>query len=326
MSGLFSCFGPRKPATGDAPGTDDNNNEKRASTSTTNAPPAEPAAPPRPAYEAALPKPAADAAIGAAVSGVFDGIDAYVEKYYRDKTSEDLDATHEACLMLVGTPHLPSSLTDLLQSNRPNPLVCRPTSLIRHSIAYMVQQAMTMDEGGRNSLLPPWMTGLPQALREGREGREGKSEEERAAFDEAFAHWRVLTAYLQPANAATSNPLAKQSRTSAVRAIADRITGAFSPWESFPGSPEQRADLVAICDEAAAAGALVFAQPASYAYVWTPQNLGLDEEPRKVAVVKPGLVKTCTGVEGAMERRGEEVTVVHARHIPLTFPEGFVAQ
>ncbi|OJD32119.1 uncharacterized protein BKCO1_4100041 [Diplodia corticola] len=318
MTSLFSCFGPRKPAT---PAVDENGNEispneKPGSSHTT---PSAPAAPQRPAWEALLPKPAADAALGAAISSVFDSIDAYVEKYYRDKTSEDLDATHEACLMLVGTPHLPSSLIDLLQSNRPNPLVCRPTALIKHSIAYMVQQAMTMDEGGRNSLLPPWMTSLPQALK-------GAEHDDEAAFSEAFAHWRVLTAHLQPPNATTTNPLAKQSRTQATRAIADRITGAFSPWESFPGSPEQRADLVAICDEAAAAGALVFAQPAAFAFVWTPQNLGLDEEPRKVAVVKPGVVKTCVGGDGAMERKGEEVVVVHARHVPLTFPEGFVAQ
>lgn len=176
MSSLFSCFGPRKPAA--AGSTTDEHGNAETSTlnekSGTNNTPAAPAAPPRPAYESRLPKPAADATIGAAVSGVFDSIDTYVEKYYRDKTSLELDSTHEACLMLVGTPHLPSSPIDLVQSNRPNPLVCRPTSLIKHCIAFLIQQSMTMDEGGRNSLLPPWATSLPQALKGQENGDEGE--------------------------------------------------------------------------------------------------------------------------------------------------------
>ncbi|KAF9636658.1 hypothetical protein BFW01_g7554 [Lasiodiplodia theobromae] len=329
MSSLFSCFGPRKP-TGAGSTTDEHGNAETSTLnekSGTNNTPAAPAAPPRPAYESRLPKPAADATIGAAVSGVFDSIDVYVEKYYRDKTSLELDSTHEACLMLVGTPHLPSSPIDLVQSNRPNPLVCRPTSLIKHCIAFLIQQSMTMDEGGRNSLLPPWATSLPQALK----GQDNADD----AFDEAFAHWRVLTSYLQPTSAASISPLAKQSRTQATRAIADRIGGAFAPWESMPGAPEQRADLVAICEEAASAAALVFAQPSTFAYVWEPVNLGLDEEPRKVTVIKPGLVKVVKKGEedptrlldaaGAGEDGGR-ATIVQPRHVSLTFPVGYVAE
>lgn len=156
------------------------------------------------------------------------------------------------------------------------------------------------------------------------------------AFDEAFAHWRVLTSYLQPASA-SSSPLVKQSRTQATRAIADRIGGAFAPWESMPGAPEQRADLVAICEEAASAAALVFAQPSTFAYVWEPVNLGLDEEPRKVTVVKPGLVKVVKKGEEDPTRlldaagAGEDgvpgrATIVQPRHVSLTFPVGYVAE
>lgn len=139
-----------------------------------------------------------------------------------------------------------------------------------------------------------------------------------AAFDEAFAQWRVLTAYLQP----TTEPhAAKASRTSAIRSMADRITGAFAPWEFSPGSPEQRADFAAICESAAAAAALMFAQPSGFAFGWEPENLAEDEVPKKVTVVKPGLVKV------VRERGGEErrEALMHPVHTSLTFPVGYTA-
>ncbi|KAH7047323.1 hypothetical protein B0J12DRAFT_118354 [Macrophomina phaseolina] len=302
MASLFSCFGPRKPAAGTDGDASNSHALSEKSAGTNNSSPR--------AWEAQLPKPVDDYIIREKVTGIFDSIDTFVDKYYRDKTSLELDSTHEACLMLVTTPHLPSSLIDLVQSNRPNPLVCRPTTLIKHSIAYLIQQAMTMDEGGRNSLLPPLATALPQALR-------GQDHADKAAFDEAFTHWRVLTAYLQPS---TTSGAAKQSRTQAVRAMADRIFGAFAPWEKMPGAPEQRADLVAICDAAAEAATIIFAQPANFAYVWEPENLNEEEDRRKIVVVKPGLVKMPVGKADAAKE-----PVVAPTHVPLTFPDGFVA-
>ncbi|KAL1617597.1 hypothetical protein SLS56_010920 [Neofusicoccum ribis] len=301
MSSLFSCFGPRKPQAakssqlGDANGNHIKLNEKPAGR----------------AFEAHLPRAADDSAVREKVAAVFDQIDKYVEDFYRDKTFLELDAGHEACLTLVGTPYLPSSPIDLVQSNRPNPIICRPTSLIKHCIAYQIQLSMTMDEGGRNSLLPPWATSLPQALRH-------QEHDDKRVFDEAFTHWRVLTAYLQPS---ADSPAAKMSRTSAIRAIADRIGGAFTPWEYAPGSPEQRASLVAICESATEASSLIFAQPAAFSYVWEPTNLGEDEVPRKVVVVKPGLVKTVVE-KGGMEKKEE---IMPPSHISLTFAAGHSA-
>lgn len=159
MSSLFSCFSPRKPQAGRSLSQSSQGNdasslrEKSAAASNARA------------WEAQLPQPVEDHVIREKVTAVFDQIDKFVGDYYREKTTLDLDAGHEACLTLVGTPHLPSSPINLLQSDGPNPLICRPTSLIKHCIAYMIQQSMTMDEGGRNSLLPPYATSLPQALR-----------------------------------------------------------------------------------------------------------------------------------------------------------------
>lgn len=115
---------------------------------------------------------------------------------------------------------------------------------------------------------------------------------------QALSQYRVLAAYLRQDPSNDQEYLI--NRDEVIRMLALAFCDAFEPWESQTSSHEHcKQSLVQIMQSGAKAGTSIFAQQASYEWVWTPRHSCGRAEMGRHFVIVPAFVKVTddTGVK-----------------------------
>lgn len=225
------------------------------------------------AWEKHLPASLDDRTVKLSIQAVFHQADLHVENFYGDM---DVPMTEDLAVALekVDSRYLPDSVVSLIPRSR------APTALIKHCLIQLIVSRISVDGGRDASFLPSDLVILPSIITaaagdQARKRGESCSSTElldvtdpATGFDQAYSHWRVLSAYLRPDTRQDQAYLSK--RDAKIAAVVDAFSGAFAPWLSPDYSREdRRRNLTAIMRNAAETGISIFAQPSTFRYEWS---------------------------------------------------------
>lgn len=246
-----------------------------------------------PVWQKHIPQSADDKTIRSSVKTLFDQVEVHVENFYRDSVVS-LTESQKAELRRVDSPHLPESIVALLPRARSQ------TALIKHCLLSYIVASISTDDNSVQSLLPADYATLPHLSR--------AAKQKKAAFDQAFSQWRVLSVYLRPSPKTDSEYLSH--RDANVTAAATAFSNAFEPWASNGYSDSTRRQNVAeIFKSAAEVGILIFSQPSTFTYQWNTTTTTAGEHRggpsgggAATIVVTPAFLKVADENAVALER------------------------
>lgn len=107
-------------------------------------------------YESYLPPSADDRAVEQRTKNTLDQIELHVENYYQN-TSKSSARPNDRELASFNSPYLPEALASMLSHSRDG------TTLIKHTLAYLVISCISPSAKPGSSLLPPEFVGLPSS-------------------------------------------------------------------------------------------------------------------------------------------------------------------
>ncbi|KAK6374559.1 hypothetical protein LTR64_002670 [Lithohypha guttulata] len=240
-----------------------------------------------PSWMSNLPQPVADDTLRMNVRTLFHQIELHVENLYADvypaESSLSPDILEE--IEEFDNQDLPAPILTLIRQTN------KPTSVIKRALAQHIVSNISVSDMKQSSFLPVECTSLAQGR------RRAASHTNKPGSAEAFAQWRVLTAYLRPEANAPTNTSTSQLETGedlAIRAAAHQFSSAFAPW-LHPGQSAAAVaqNLEAIMRSAAQVGLTIFSQPAEFAYAWGSEDASRQGGRRSVGrlVVTPALLK-----------------------------------
>ncbi|KAK5103132.1 hypothetical protein LTS08_003936 [Lithohypha guttulata] len=240
-----------------------------------------------PSWMSNLPQPVADDTLRMNVRTLFHQIELHVENFYADvypaESSLSPDVLEE--IEEFDNQDLPAPILTLIRHTN------KPTSVIKRALAQHIVSNISISDMKQSSFLPVECTSLAQGR------RRAPSHNNKPGSAEAFAQWRVPTAYLRPeANAPTNTSTSQleSGEDSAIRAAAHQFSSAFAPWlHPVQSAAAVAQNLEAIMRSAAQVGLTIFSQPAEFAYAWGSEDASRQGGRRSVGrlVVTPALLK-----------------------------------
>ncbi|KIW89228.1 uncharacterized protein Z519_10081 [Cladophialophora bantiana CBS 173.52] len=238
-----------------------------------------------------LPQSESDQAVRSMASRTLDQIEMHVENFYQDATNVSISRAAESEMRNLDSSHLPDSLLNLIRTSR------RPTCLIKHCVANLILSRIDFENGSGDSFLPGSMIALessstaPEKPGERNHvfGRVGAADQKLTGFAQAFAHWRVMSAYLR--REPERDEAYREERDRRITTAATKLCIAFEPWARSADNARFQS-IVGIMQRASDLGIMLFSQPASFQWQWETGNRGgaTQNGPGQVAVL-PGLYK-----------------------------------
>ncbi|EXJ73470.1 uncharacterized protein A1O5_03231 [Cladophialophora psammophila CBS 110553] len=225
------------------------------------------------AWERHLPQSESDQAVRSMASRTLDQIEMHVENFYQDATNVSISRAAESEMRNLDSSHLPDSVSNLIRTSR------RPTCLIKHCIANLILSRIDFEKGSGDSFLPGSMIALEPS----------STAPEKQGFAQAFAHWRVISAYIR--REPERDEAYRVERDRRITAAATKLCIAFEPWARSAENARFQS-IVGIMQRASDLGIMLFSQPASFQWQWEAGNRGgaTKNRPGQVAVL-PGLYK-----------------------------------
>lgn len=105
-------------------------------------------------------------------------------------------------------------------------------------------------------------------------------------FDEAFARWRVLSAYVRPTPAEDINYISHRDRV--ISEVVQTFSITFGPWQNRRFREGDRVrSLTEILKSAADLGIWLFSQPSTFQFQWG----AAEKSGSNIVVIGPALVK-----------------------------------
>ncbi|KAF2223069.1 hypothetical protein BDZ85DRAFT_282104 [Elsinoe ampelina] len=242
-----------------------------------------------------LPQEKDDRTIARRVATLFDLVQIHVQAHYQDRADETRTMQADRLDRIA-----PQDLQMLLQQSE------RALPVLETIFVAWIVRRIALSSAVEESLLPRDFVVFPAAIgqtlqTDGRIPRRNVASQKVAA--QAFAQWRVLTAYLAP-DPSTSRSFAKHVGGIIDSAVID-FAEAFAPWEQpRKGSEKQAESLRSILRAASEAGILLFQQPATLLFDW--QKAGTRR------TKSPALVKR---LDEAGQVLNPEVVLVEAQYL-----------
>ncbi|KAK5125633.1 hypothetical protein LTR85_011907 [Meristemomyces frigidus] len=229
-----------------------------------------------------------DRTVQGSVKTLYDQVQLHVENFY---ANVDVKLTSDVAksLSALQTPYLPDSVASVIASSK------TPSPVIKHCLAYMVTQSISVSSGTQLTLLPPvyaaMVTGSNLSTAEGVDA---------VARRQAFSKWKELTAYFMPDP--FKNPESIASRDSVISSMVQIFSDAFLLWDSHPtDEASARQHLVELLRNAADVATMLFAQASAFEFRWQ-QPSSQDGSKKRSLVVVPACLKVVDDRGQRLER------------------------
>ncbi|KAK4542173.1 hypothetical protein LTR36_007020 [Oleoguttula mirabilis] len=252
------------------------------------------------AWEQYLPQSLDDRTVQGSVKTLFDQVQLHVENFY---ANADVKLTPDVAnnLSKLQTPHLPDHVASVIASSK------TALPIIKHCLAYLVTQSISIGTGSPHTLLPPAYVVVATSPKIPTKGDDVNAVAQR----QAFSKWRELTAYLKPDPFA--GPESSATRDRAISSMVETFADAFFLWDAQPqNEAPARQHLVELLKNAANVATMLFAQASTFESRWQ-QPVLQDDSRNRTLIVVPAFVKIADEHGHKLERSQSLIQAVVER-------------